>query len=372
MPDFAVNAAIGANVNKFSAGMRKGREALSGFLATAKAGIPGANLLGKAFHSMAGQVAIGNLVSRGIQEVGRGIVDIVKSVPEFAERAMMIGRTASIIGTTAENWQRLAFAAKMTDTSTEGLQGAMQKLNRNMADLTVGKGTLMDIVKFGPPGLGAMIRKTHDTDEALMLLADAFQKVKDPQIRARMAVAAFGKAGQEMIPFLIKGRAGLEALKRATPNLIPDSVIAAGEAFEDNLKRMRANIDGVKNSILGTLVKAAAPWVEKIADWVAANRELIAQRVTDFIQSMGRGIKAAIPYLEAGVRVVGWLVKNWPFLAAVYVGWTAAQIALNVALDANPIGAVDHRRRGTRGGRDHGHPLLEGNHRRAECGMELV
>jgi len=337
MVDFAVSANFGANASKFLSTMHAMRSGVSAF---AKSAIPGLGLVSKAFHSIAGQVAIGNLVSRGIQSIGRGMVNMVKSVPEFADRAQMIGRTAGIIGTTAENWQRLGYAAKMTDTNVEGLQGAMQKLNRNMADLSVGKGTLMDIVKFGPPGLGKMIRGTHDTTEAMFLLADAFQKTKDPQVRARMAVAAFGKAGQDMIPMLALGRAGMQKLMAAANNVIPDSTIASASAFDDNLKRVRLTMDGLKSSILGTLIKAANPFLDKLRIWVEANKELVAQRVEEFIKNFGNGIRAAVPYLEAGVRVVGWLVKNWPFLALVYVGWTAAQIALNVALSANPIGAV--------------------------------
>jgi hypothetical protein len=317
---------------------------MAGFLGAVKMNaeraIPGLNMMKKAFGSIAGQVAIGNLVGMGIQRAMRGAIDLVKSVPEFAERAQQIGRTATIVGTSAESWQRLAYAAKMTDTSTEGLQGAMQKLNRNMADLSTGRGTLMDIVKFGPPGLGAMIRKTHDSGEALMLLADAFQRTKDPQVRARMAVAAFGKAGQEMIPMLARGRAGLQELMKAANNVISDKAITSGEAFDDNMKRMRATMDGLKSSILGTLVQAAAPWVEKLANWAAANKDLIAAKVTTWIENLGRGFQQALPFLEMVVKGAGWLIKNWPLLLLVYVGWTAAQIALNVALDSNPIGAV--------------------------------
>ena len=344
MPDWATTAFFKANASNWIGQVGRMHDKMSGFLGAVKMNaeraIPGLNAMKHAFGSIAGQVAIGNLVGMGIQKVMHGVVDMVKSVPEFAERAEQIGRTSQIIGTTADNWQRLAFAAKMTDTSTEGLQGAMQKLNRNMADLTTGKGTLMDIVKYGPPGLGAMIRKTHDSTEALMLLADAFQRTHDPQVRARMAVAAFGKSGQEMIPFLIRGREGIRALMKDTPNVISDRTIAAGEAFTENLKRMRANIDGVKNTIMGTLLQAVTPFVERITTWVAANREMIAQKVTTFIDNFASGLRQARPYLEAAVRVVGWLIRNWPLLLLVYVGWTAAQIALDVALDSNPIGAI--------------------------------
>jgi hypothetical protein len=99
-------------------------------------------------------------------------------------------------------------------------------------------------------------------------------------------------------------------------------------------------MDGLKSSILGTLINAANPWLDRLRVWVEANKDLIAQKITAFVENLANGIRRALPFIEGVVRVVGWLIKNWPVLAAVYVGWTAAQIALNVALDANPVGAV--------------------------------
>ena len=295
MPDWATTAFFKANASNWIGQVGRMHDKMSGFLGAVKMNaeraIPGLNMMKKAFGSIAGQVAIGNLVSMGIQRAMSGMVDLVKSVPEFAERAQQIGRTATIVGTSAESWQRLAYAAKMTDTSTEGLQGAMQKLNRNMADLTVGKGTLMDLVKFGPPGLGAMIRKTHDSGEALMLLADAFQKTHDPQVRARMAVAAFGKAGQEMIPMLARGRMGLMAFMQEARGVIPDKTIMAAERFGDAWKKTQATLQDFKNRILGQLLERFQPFLDKFLKWVDANHDLIDHKIDAVFSGIAGALK---------------------------------------------------------------------------------
>jgi hypothetical protein len=91
---------------------------------------------------------------------------------------------------------------------------------------------------------------------------------------------------------------------------------------------------------MGFILKAVTPYLEKAIIWVQANKEIIATKIEDFITRFARALSDAKPVLLFLWDAAGWLIKNWPLLLLVYVGWTAAQIALNVALDSNPVGAV--------------------------------
>jgi phage-related protein len=338
MPDFAVKAIFGA-MDKFSTvlghmGVNMGKfgERAHGAFALAEKGA-------SIFKSVLGA----NLLTGAIQRVGHEIAQLPKVLEDFAERGEQIGRVSSIIGTTADNWQRLAYAAKLTDTPVESLQGAMQKLNRNMADLTVGKGTLMDLMKYGPRGLATSIRGTHDTTEALMLLSDAMVKTRDPQVRARMAVAAFGKAGQEMIPFLLRGREGIhELMKEASlyGSVLDDKTIAASEKMAESMKRFKGMVGSVRDQVLSFVVKAMQPYLEKAMVWLAANKEIIATKIDGFIKGAAEAFRQMAPILGMIIKGAGWLIKNWPLLAYVYLAWQVAALALDAALDANPIGLI--------------------------------
>lgn len=334
MPDWATTAFFKANASGWLGQVARMHDKMTGFLnATGKAAQGAFPHLHKFFtESIAGQVAIGNLVSRGI---GRGadlIKDMVKSVPEFAERADQIGRTALIVGTSAERWQRLAYAAKMTDTSTEGLQAAMQKLNKNMADLTVGKGTLMDIVRFGPKGLGQMIRSTHDTTEALMLLADAFKKTTDPQVRARMATAAFGKAGQELIPMLSEGREGLIRYMEAARDVIPDRTILAGEKFAATWKKTTATLNEIKDRVLGQLLERFQPFLDRFLAWVDANKDLINRRIDTTLNTIASALQMVVGAWQSLQTLTGGnAVKDIFLLVGAWKALTIAITAANAA-----------------------------------------
>jgi len=338
MPDFAVRSVLSA-VDKFSTilshmGVNMG-----------KFGTASEGAWGKAEKGAASFKAVfgGVLGERLFEKAAEGVKKLVEAVPEFAARGQEIGRMASIIGVSADAWQRFSYAAKLTDTNVEGLQTGLQRLNRNMADLSVGKGTLMDLVRFGPPGLARQIRSTHDASEAFLILADSISKTRDPQVRARIAVAAFGKAGQDLLPMLAQGREGIHKLMQEASiygSVLDDKTIEASARFDDSLKRLKGSVQSVKDTVLSFVLRAAQPYIEKALAWVAANKEIIAQRVENAIMNIASAIQAAKPFLLFLWNAAGWLIKNWPLLALVYVYWTAAQIALNVALDSNPIGAV--------------------------------
>jgi hypothetical protein len=80
--------------------------------------------------------------------------------------------------------------------------------------------------------------------------------------------------------------------------------------------------------------------LEKWAAWVSANRELIGQRIDRVIEGIVGSIRALLPFLQAALEIFQWLKPAIPYVVAGIIALTAAQWALNVAMDANPIGAV--------------------------------
>ncbi len=342
MPDFAVSAAIRA-VDKLSGVFHDMGDAVGKFGTKAGDAMDHANKKASLFRQMLGANIVGNLVTKGLEKTGELLKEIPKQIEEFAGKAQELGRTATIVGTSASNWQRWAYAAKMTDTNVDGLQSSMQKLNRNMAELTVGKGTLMDLAKYGPPGLARQIKATHDTSEATLLLADAMQKTKDPQVRAAIATAAFGKAGQDLIPLLAQGRSGIHALMKEADrygSILDDKVVEAGGRVDDTMKRLRGTIGAVKDQVLSFVLQAVAPYLEKATEWIADHKELIATKIDQFITKGAAAFKSLLPIFQAVLKLVGWLLDHKIVILAVYAGWLAAQIALNIAMDANPIGLI--------------------------------
>lgn len=332
MPDFAVRTIIGA-VDKFSTilghmGVNMGKfgEKAHGAFALAERGA-------SIFKSVLGA----NLVSGAIQRIGHAIEDLPNLVTDFAERGEQIGRTAQMLGITADAYQRLAYAAKLTDTPTEAFDMSMRKLNLAIGQGERGMGPLIkQMYRLNAP-LAAQLRTVRNADEAFMDVADAVSKTTDVQRRAAIVTAAFGKAGQQMLPMLLKGREGLMELRKAALDVIPDDALHAADRFNVGMKILKANVQSVKDQVLGFVVKAVTPYLEKAIIWLQANREIIATKIENFITRFANSLRDAKPYLLFLWNAASWLIKNWPLLIVVYGAWTAAQLALDAAMLASGI-----------------------------------
>ena len=342
MPDFAVSAAIRA-VDKLSAifhnmGNSVGRFGTQSGDAFDKAGKK-ANLFKSIFA--------GNFMANWATDIRRKVFQEIKQIPQliedFAAKGEEIGRTATMIGLSAEAFQRLSYAAKLTDTPVETLEGGFKLLNKSLAQFRVGGGTLHSLMAKINPVLARQLLTVKDSREAFLLTADAIAGTKDAQLRAAIAQAAFGKSGQELIPMLAEGRVGLEKLMKEADvygSVLSDSAVEASGRLDDTLKRLRGSISSVKDTLLGTLVQAVSPYVEKVTEWIAAHKDLIATKLKDFISGVMDAIQRLRPVAEIIINVVGWMIGHTDALLAMYIGWTAAQIALNIALNANPIGLI--------------------------------
>jgi hypothetical protein len=338
VPEFAVKAIFGA-MDKFSTILGNMGVKMGKFGTMASGAFEKAEHSASIFKSVFGGV----LAERAFEKLAEGAKELVKSVPEFADRAEAIGLTASKLGIGADALQRLTYAAKIAQIPAETLQSSIEKLNNNIAQFRVGTGAMKTTLVSLNPHLAAQMLYVRDTRQAFLLMADTLSKTKNAQDRAAIAQAVFGKAGQEMLPMLTGGRKELEKLINQASiysTVLDDKTIRASTDFSDNMTRLKGTVQSVKDQVLGFVVKALSPYLEKVLAWVAANKALIATKIETFITRFANALHDAKPVILFLWNAAGWLIRNWPLLLLAYVGWTAAQIALNFALDANPIGAI--------------------------------
>ena len=342
MADFAVSAAIRA-IDKFSVVADKMGGAWGRFGSKGADAMDRVNEKAGLFKKILGGVVAGNLITGAIGKVAQGIKSMVEAIPEFAERGQLIGRTAEMIGISADSLQRLSYAARLTDTPVEALEISMKKMNMAIGQGARGMGPLVQQMTKLNPQLAMQLRSAKDSRSALLYVADAVSRTNNAQARAAIATAAFGKAGQEMIPMLALGREGLNKLMREASvygSVLDDKAIAASGRLDDSLKRLHGMVGSIKDQVLSFAVTALSPYIERLVQWLAANKEIIAQRFEGFLERLTTGFRDLWPVVSTLFKGVGWLIRNWPLLGAVYLAWIAAQLALDVALSSNPIGLI--------------------------------
>lgn len=154
-----------------------------------------------------------------------------------------------------EDLAGLAYAAKLGDTSLEGVASSITKLAQNM-----GK----DSAKFRELGITA-----SEPLEAFKQLADVFKNIQDPQQRAAFGAEALGKSWQDAAVLLDGGSQGIAELIGKGKELsgITEQVAADAGAFNDKLDEMGFAAQGVGTRIAAGLL----PTLNQIGDSMSSS-----------------------------------------------------------------------------------------------------
>jgi hypothetical protein len=128
-------------------------------------------------------------------------------------------------------------------------------------------------------------------------------------------------------------------------NILTDKTVVAAELFNDTLTRFQSGVTAVKETVLTSLMFAIQPYVSKLAEWIAANKDLIATKIQDWVQKvvdvvtrMGQWYtdhKAEIAAVWGGiVTAIKWIGEHAGLVLGIAVAWKAVTIALGVARTA--------------------------------------
>lgn len=317
----------------------------------------------------AGQNA--NRFSRNAQRNFRGVSDSLRTIQRFAGMAFAafttgrairaindfatagdeIAKTARRIGIGVEALQELRFAAERSGVSTETLTTSLEQMNMRVGQLRNGQGALMTSLARTNPMLRQQLRTAESSEEAFELLIAEIERQPTAAARAALATAAFGRAGQDLIIMAENGVDGLQALReeaRAYGNIISEDAATASEAFADSMSNLRATLMSFRNQALTPLISAIQPLIQRFAEFMTLNREIIAQKAQEYFDHIKNVIQVLvalwengfIPAILAGVvafKAVTSAVAAYQAIVAIAKGVT---IGFSAAMAANPVGLV--------------------------------
>jgi hypothetical protein len=238
----------------------------------------------------------------GAALLGKGLMD-------FAERGDDIARNAQILGLSTDAYQELSAAAKMADIDQEAFTAGTKKLSKNVGDLRMKQGTLYDLLAKMNPKLAFQLRDAKSTDDAFMDVAAAIAKETNVQKKAQLAMAAFGKTGQDMIP-MMEDLAAARDKARKSGNIMTKEQTQAAEALDDSIKKIKMSGMGLLSQLLAPLAAKLAPIIDKMTAWVDANKELVATKIGNVINTVWKGIEFLTqPWVLKGIAALAISIK---------------------------------------------------------------
>lgn len=251
----------------------------------------------------AGRVIAGGLTAMAGATVAAG-VGLFALVDKSTAAADAVIKSARNAGTAADEFQRLAHAAKLSDVDTGVLTRTLQDLNRNLAR--------KDAPKDFVDALGQIGLTTADLSgsatENLGKIFDALNDVADESERSALSVLLLGRGGRQMASLIEGGSAGLRAMGDEAERLglvIEDEALVAAESFQDSLTRLEDTVGAVATKIGVEAAPAVENIVVQTTEWVATNDELIQQNMDQAIQGFGNALQAVLPHITTLIGALG-------------------------------------------------------------------
>ena len=273
---------------------------------------------------------------------GAAIFKLVNSVTKAADEVI---KGAKVAGIGADEYQRLAFAAKISGADIQQIAVASKTVARGMNDaVTKGTGPLIEGLEL----VGLRIEDVIDLpfEKQLGVFADAISGLdSESEKLAASQLILGGRAGPKLATLLAEGSEGIKALgdeAARTGGVLSGDALAASAEFQDSITRMKTVIGGVVNTVGIELIPVVEDIINQIKNWVLANGSLIAKDIKNFIQKsipVIKDIAEAIVFVVTGIKdLVGALGGFKPALAIA----TTATIAFKMAMAGvlGPLGLV--------------------------------
>lgn len=275
--------------------------------------------------------------------VAAGAVIAVKRIGDaftsMGEKADAIDENSQKIGLSRKAYQEWGYVLSQNGGNIESFGVGMKTLQNAMA-----QGTEATDAAFKTLGLNTNKLKSMTPEDALAATIKAFQTMPAGAEKSALAMDLFGKQGMELLPTLNSSAEATDTLKKRAHDLglvLSDEAIDAGGKFSDNMSTLKLGLGAVGTNIIAKLMPAVSKFIEKLLP-------LISRIFPKLTEAFGKIFEAIAPVAEiiidALVVALEWVADNintlLPIvgvLIALFTAWQVVQLALNLAMLANPI-----------------------------------
>lgn len=228
---------------------------------------------------------IGTAVVGAATTVVGGITAMASNV---ADQAGAIDDAAKKVGTSAEEYQKWAYAAKLGGMETSKLEALMIKQQKAFSDAKEGSKSMSDAYQR----LGIDINNIGSSGDAFNLVIAKLADMEDATTRNALANDIFGKSYADLAPMLAEGSEGIEAWKQECEDLggvLSEDAVTAGADFGDMLDRVKTSFSGMYNQLVSKALPIISKFLQIILDNLPAIQgmfDLLAPVLVDTLNSI--------------------------------------------------------------------------------------
>ena len=262
------------------------------------------------FESKAGKAGIAAAALAAALKVGQMAM---AEITRVAEKADKISKTAVGLGLTAQQFQELDFALKMSGGSMEENANAFAKLSRIIRDAS--EGSAEATKKLGRLGISATDASgaARGPHEVFLELTDAIKEMESDTERTAIALDFFEESGFRLLPFLTQGSEGMAKMAKQAKTvgavLDQDTVKAA-----NNYTKAKVRLQAATDNLIATWGRpflGAATGVMNVLSGVSIGVDHTSGRFRSLADTTGDAVNQMAKDTEnAASRVIAALRKQ--------------------------------------------------------------
>lgn len=288
----------------------------------------------------------------GVETAAKGLVAIVGAAAaaataifaftkQIAEANDELGKFAQRIGVDIEALQELGFVAELNGGSIDSMNASLANLSRVASEAARGMGPGVEV--FGMLGISVTdaTGRLKQADDLLLDVADAISRLGSQAERLEFAQKL--GIGEDLLLAIQQGSEAIKQQRKEARELgfvIDVDAAQAAADFQDELLRLNRIILGVSNAIGTKLMKQIEPMIEQFVEWFKANKAILQQNLTRFLDSLIKGIRGIFNAVMRVVSMVNSLVQAMGGWKAAIVAVTGVLIAMNASALLLPVLAV--------------------------------
>lgn len=192
--------------------------------------------------------------------------EVISSVEEMG---LELDKLSQKTGVSVEQLSRLQNAAKLAEVSNEELNTGFRKLAASIQEAHAGSGKAADAFKLLGVNVNDAQGHTKAMDALLLEVAEKFAGFRDGANKSALAMDIFGRSGTALIPFLNKGREGIEELAKKSDELgatMGGKSVEAAKRYKDAMNELGLAATALKITLGDFLLPILTKFVKLVED----------------------------------------------------------------------------------------------------------
>ena len=265
------------------------------------------------------------------ESIGEGLLEVVEGTAHQAHEFELLAQKT---GENVEKIQEWDSIAKKSGTTVDSLAHSMGIFGRTL--LAARNGNDEAAQGFAQLGISMAELKDKSPDEALRIVADAFDKLPPGLDRNAKLMKVFGRGAQEMIPVLIGGSKRLDEIAEGAHvfgKVMDEETIEAGVDLYKTVQSLAGIIPALTKVLAGPLLEPLAEVAHAMLDWAKANAATIKTKIHAFALTLAKGIHLVAAGFEKAGKALQLFVAGLKTLAIVLASYVIAKfVILNAML----------------------------------------